>query len=131
MLEIKSDLAPNPIGNYSQAIRCGDTIYLSGQIPLNPKTMQLCCTEIITQINQVFDNIHAICNAAGGSLKDIVKLVIYLTNLENSSMVNNIMSRYFTPPYPARVTIGVSELPLNAQIEIEGIMVLAQQKLSK
>lgn len=124
MQPIHSDLAPAAIGTYSQAIRSGNTVYLSGQIPLDPKTMQLCSTEIPMQINQVFDNLTAVCEAAGGSLANLVKLTVYLTDLSHFPLVNEAMARYFVEPYPARAAIGVSALPRGAQVEVEGIMVL-------
>ncbi|KTC77038.1 RidA family protein [Legionella brunensis] len=124
MQPIHSDLAPAAIGTYSQAIRCGNTVYLSGQIPLDPKTMQLCSTEVRMQINQVFDNLMAVCEAAGGSLANLVKLTVYLTDLSHFPLVNEAMTRYFAEPYPARAAIGVSALPRGAQVEVEGIMVL-------
>ncbi|WED42342.1 RidA family protein [Legionella cardiaca] len=124
MQPVHSDLAPAAIGTYSQAIRCGNTVYLSGQIPLDPKTMQLCSTEVRMQINQVFDNLSAVCEAAGGSLANLVKLTVYLTDLSHFPLVNEAMARYFVEPYPARAAIGVSALPRSAQVEVEGIMVL-------
>ncbi|ASQ46826.1 RidA family protein [Legionella clemsonensis] len=124
MQSIQSNLAPSAIGTYSQAIRCGNTVYLSGQIPLDPETMQLCSDEIRMQINQVFDNLAAVCEAAGGSLANLVKLTVYLTDLNHFPLVNEAMARYFAEPYPARAAIGVSALPRGAQVEIEGIMVL-------
>ncbi|KTD08570.1 RidA family protein [Legionella jamestowniensis] len=124
MQAIQSDLAPSAIGTYSQAIRCGDTVYLSGQIPLDPKTMQLCSNEIRMQINQVFANMAAVCEAAGGNLSNLVKLTVYLTDLNHFPLVNEAMARYFAEPYPARAAIGVSALPRGAQVEVEGIMVL-------
>ena len=124
MQAIESDLAPAAIGTYSQAIRSQDTVYLSGQIPLDPSTMQLCSNEIRMQINQVFDNLAAVCEAAGGSLANIVKLNVYLVDLNHFPLVNEAMTRYFTAPYPARAAIGVSALPREAQVEVDGIMVL-------
>ncbi|KTC86038.1 MULTISPECIES: RidA family protein [Legionella] len=124
MQPIHTDLAPAAIGTYSQAIRCDNTVYLSGQIPLDPKTMQLCSDEIRMQINQVFDNLAAVCEAAGGSLADLVRITVYLTDLNHFPLINEAMTRYFTEPYPARAAIGVSALPRGAQIEIDGIMVL-------
>lgn len=121
---IQTDLAPAAIGTYSQAVRAGDTVYISGQIPLDPKTMQLCSDEIRPQIDQVFENLQAICEAAGGSFKKIVKLTVYLTDLNHFPLVNEAMNRYFEAPFPARAAIGISALPRGAQVEIEGIMVL-------
>jgi reactive intermediate/imine deaminase len=121
---IHSELAPGAIGTYSQAIKCGNTVYLSGQIPLDPKTMQLCSDEIRLQIEQVIANMSAVCEAAGGNLAKIVKLSVYLTDLNHFPLVNEAMSRYFTEPYPARVAIGVAALPRGSQVEMDGIMVV-------
>ena len=123
METIHTDLAPKAIGTYSQAIRCGNTVYLSGQIPLNPETMQLCDEDIKLQIAQVFENLSAVCEAAGGSLSHIAKLTIYLTDMTNFHMINDAMTRYFLDPYPARVVIGVSELPRGSKVEVDAIMV--------
>lgn len=124
MQPIHTDLAPAAIGTYSQAVRCDNTVYLSGQIPLDPTTMQLCSDEIRMQINQVFDNLSAVCEAAGGSLANLVKINVYLTDLNHFPLVNEAMTRYFAEPYPARAAIGVSALPRAAQVEVDGIMVL-------
>ncbi|MBA2709450.1 MAG: RidA family protein [Tatlockia sp.] len=124
MQTIHTELAPATIGTYSQALRCNDTVYLSGQIPLDPSTMQLCSDEIRMQINQVFDNLSAVCEAAGGSLANLAKITVYLTDLNHFPLVNEAMTRYFTEPYPARAAIGVSALPRGAQVEVDGIMVL-------
>ncbi|MCL9682749.1 RidA family protein [Legionella maioricensis] len=124
MQPINTKLAPEAIGTYSQAIRCGETVYLSGQIPLDPKTMQICSEDIKLQINQVLDNLSAVCEAAGGSLANIAKLSVYLTDLSHFPLINEAMSRYFVEPYPARAAIGVSALPRGAQVEMDGIMVL-------
>lgn len=120
---IQTQLAPAAIGTYSQAIRCNDTVYLSGQIPLNPQTMQLCSDDVRAQIIQVIENLSQVCYAAGGSLAHIVKLSIYLTDLTHFSLINEIMTDYFTTPFPARVVIGVACLPRGAQVEMDGIMV--------
>lgn len=125
MQPINTILAPEAIGTYSQAIRCADTVYLSGQIPLDPQTMQICSDDIKLQINQVLDNLSAVCEAAGGSLAHIVKLSVYLTDLTHFHLINEAMSRYFSQPYPARAAIGVSALPRGAQVEMDGIMVLS------
>lgn len=130
MQSIHTELAPAAIGTYSQAIRSGNTIYLSGQIPLDPKTMQLCSDEIRMQINQVFDNLAAVCEAAGGSLANLVKLTVYLTDLNHFPLVNEAMTRYFSEPYPARAAIGVSALPRGAQVEVDGVMVLSASSKS-
>ncbi|CEG57582.1 RidA family protein [Legionella fallonii] len=124
MRPINTKLAPEAIGTYSQAICCGDTVYLSGQIPLDPQTMQLCSDDIKSQINQVIENLAAVCEAAGGSLAHIVKLSVYLTDLSHFPLINEAMSRHFVEPYPARAAIGVAALPRGAQVEMDGIMVL-------
>ncbi|RAP35515.1 reactive intermediate/imine deaminase [Legionella quinlivanii] len=124
MQSIHSEQAPAAIGTYSQAIRCGDTVYLSGQIPLDPATGVLCSDEIRLQIDQVLNNLTAVCQASGGSLANIVKLNVYLTDLNHFPLVNEAMSRFFVEPYPARAAIGVSALPRNSQVEMDGIMVL-------
>ena len=124
MKAIHTALAPAAIGTYSQAICSGDTVYLSGQIPLDPQTMELCSNEIRLQIKQVFDNLSAVCDASGGSLAKIVKLSVYLTDLTHFHLVNEAMVERFSEPYPARVAIGVSALPRGAQVEIDGIMIL-------
>ena len=124
MQAIHSDAAPAAIGTYSQAIRCGDTVYLSGQIPLSVQTMQLCSDDIGPQIDQVLENLSAVCKACGGSLADIVKLSVYLIDLGHFQLINDAMSRYFTAPYPARAAIGVAALPRGALVEMDGIMVL-------
>ncbi len=117
--------APAAIGTYSQAVRVGRTVYLSGQIALNPTTMELAGDDIDRQIHQVLDNLHAVAGAAGGDLNDIAKLTVYLTSMTNFARVNEIMAQYFTPPYPARAAVGVAELPRGAQVEIDAVMVLA------
>ena len=122
MQTIHSELAPSAIGTYSQAVKCGSTIYLSGQIPLDPKTMELCSDDIRLQIDQVIDNLAAVCQAGGGSLANIVKLSVYLTDLSHFPLINDAMSRYFTAPYPARVAIGVAALPRGANVEMDAIM---------
>ena len=124
MRPINTKLAPEAIGTYSQAICCGDTVYLSGQIPLDPKTMQLCSDDIKLQIDQVIENLSAVCDVAGGSLANIVKLSVFLTDLSHFPLINEAMSRYFAEPYPARAAIGVSALPRGAQVEMDGIMIL-------
>ncbi|KTC79046.1 MULTISPECIES: RidA family protein [Legionella] len=127
MRPINTKLAPEAIGTYSQAIQCGDTVYLSGQIPLDPVTMQLCSEDIKLQITQVLENLSAVCEAAGGSLAHIAKLNVYLTDLRHFPLINEAMSRYFAAPYPARAAIGVSALPRGAQVEMDGIMVLSSK----
>ncbi len=121
---IHSPRAPAAIGPYSQAIRAGNTIYLSGQIPLNPTTMELVKGDVRAQARQVFDNLAAVAQAAGGSLENAVRLTIYLTDLAHFPVVNEIMAEYCKEPYPARVTIGVSQLPRGAAVEVDGILVL-------
>ena len=122
---VHSELAPAAIGTYSQAIKCGDTVYLSGQIPLDPNTMELCSDEIRLQIAQVITNLAAVCEAAGGDLTHIVKLTVYLTDLNHFPLVNEAMTHYFSEPYPARAAIGVVALPRGAAIEMDAIMVMA------
>ncbi len=121
---IATDKAPQAIGTYSQAVKVGSTVYLSGQIPLNPETMQMVNNEFEAQVVQVFDNLTAVCEAAGGSLQDIVKLNIFMTDLSNFATINEIMGRYFSQPYPARAAIGVKQLPKDSLVEMDGIMEL-------
>jgi reactive intermediate/imine deaminase len=116
--------APQAIGTYSQAIRAGTTVYLSGQIPLDPKTMQLVDSDIDAQIHQVFKNLRAVAQAAGGDFEHCVKLTVYLTTLSHFPRLNEIMATYFVAPYPARAAVGVAELPRGAQVEIDAVMVL-------
>jgi len=123
---INTAAAPAAIGTYSQAMKVGDTVYLSGQIPLVPQTMQLVEGEMGAQIRQVFDNLQAVAAAAGGGLADIVKLNIYLTDLSHFPLVNEIMATYFKEPYPARAAIGVASLPKGAAIEADAVMVVGQ-----
>lgn len=122
---IHTTSAPAAIGTYSQAIKVAQTVYLSGQIPLVPETMTLVNNEISSQIEQVLKNLTAVTQAAGGSLADIVKLNIYLTNMNDFPLVNAWMEKYFSQPYPARAAIGVSALPKNSLVEMDAIMVLA------
>jgi reactive intermediate/imine deaminase len=124
MRAIQTPRAPAAIGTYSQAIGIGNTIYLSGQIPLSPLTMELVSPDIAPQIEQVFNNLSAVCQAAGGSLGEVVSVTIYLIHLDHFPLVNEVMARYFSEPFPARVTVGVSALPRAALVEISGIMVL-------
>ena len=121
---IATDNAPQAIGTYSQAVKVGTTVYLSGQIPLDPKTMTMVSDEFSAQVVQVFENLTAVCDAAGGKMSDIVKLNIFLTDLSHFATVNDIMSRYFQQPYPARAAIGVKELPKGSLVEMDGIMEL-------
>lgn len=120
---ISTPNAPSAIGTYSQAVRCGDTIYVSGQIGLDPRTMQL-VEGIDAQVRRVFDNLKAVAEAAGGSLVDAVKLTIYLTDLAHFAKVNEIMAAYFKQPYPARAAIGVASLPRAALVEADAILVI-------
>ncbi|HEY4872761.1 MAG TPA: RidA family protein [Steroidobacteraceae bacterium] len=114
--------APQAIGSYSQAVQVGETVYLSGQIPLDPATMQLVTGDIHAEIRRVFDNLAAIAQACGGSLANAVKLTVYLTDMALFAAVSEVMTTYFTAPYPARVTVGVAQLPRGARVEIEGIL---------
>lgn len=120
---ISTPHAPSAIGTYSQAVRCGDTIYLSGQIGLDPETMQL-VEGIDAQVKRVFDNLKAVAEAAGGSLDDAAKLTIYLTDLGHFAKVNEIMAAYFRQPFPARAAIGVASLPRGALVEADAILVI-------
>jgi reactive intermediate/imine deaminase len=120
---ISSKDAPSAIGPYSQAIRAGDTVYLSGQIPLDPKTMKI-VDGFEAQVKRVFDNLQAVCRAAGGDFDRVVRVTIYLTDLATFPTVNDIMASYFREPFPARVTIGVASLPRGAAVEIDAVMVL-------
>jgi len=119
-----SDDAPAAIGAYSQAVKAGDTVYLSGSIPLVPDTMELVSEDVRTQIVQVFDNLEAVCIASGGSFDQVVKLTVFLTDLADFPLVNEVMETRFNTPYPARAAIGVAALPRNVAVEIEGIMYL-------
>lgn len=121
---ISTDKAPQAIGTYSQAVKIGTTVYLSGQIPLVPETMEMVDGDIKEQIHRVFKNLLAVANAAGGDLSDIVKLNIFLTDLSNFPQVNEVMAEYFQQPYPARAAIGVSALPKDAGVEMDGVMEL-------
>lgn len=121
---IHSDRAPAAIGAYSQAVRAGNTVYLSGQIPLDPASMQIVEGGFAEQTHQVFRNLQAVCEAAGGSLNDIVKLNAFLTDLSNFAVFNEIMGQYFAQPYPARAAIGVASLPRGSQVEADGVLVL-------
>lgn len=116
--------APAAIGTYSQAIRSGETVYLSGQIPLDPATMELVDDSVEAQIRRVFDNLAAVARAAGGDLDRIVKLTVYLTDLDDFSTVNEVMAEYFTEPYPARAAIGIAALPRSAAVEIDAILAI-------
>ena len=122
---IHSNEAPNAIGPYSQAVRVGDTVYLSGQIPLDPQTMELVEGDIGARARRVFDNLAAVMQEAGGSLSDIVKLTIYLVDLEQFGQVNEVMAEYFAAPFPSRATVAVAALPKGAPIEVEAVAHLA------
>lgn len=121
---IHTDAAPKAIGTYSQAVKIGNTVYLSGQIPLSPQTMELVQGDMETQIRRVFDNLQAVAQAAGGSLNDVAKLNVFLTDLGNFALVNQVMADYFQQPYPARAAIGVASLPRGAAVEMDAIMEL-------
>jgi reactive intermediate/imine deaminase len=123
MKPISTPEAPAAIGPYSQAVRSGSTVYLSGQIPLDPKTMQI-VEGFEAQVKRVFENLRAVCRAAGGDFDRVVRVTIYLTDLAQFPKVNDVMATYFAEPYPARVTVGVSSLPRGAQVEIDAIMSL-------
>nr|CAA6810447.1 MAG: Bona fide RidA/YjgF/TdcF/RutC subgroup [uncultured Thiotrichaceae bacterium] len=123
---IATESAPAAIGPYSQAVRVDKTVYCSGQIPLNPETMEVVSQDFAEQAEQVFNNLKAVAEAAGGSCQDFVKLNIYLTDLSNFATVNEAMKRYFNEPFPARAAVGVAALPLGVQVEVEGVMVLGE-----
>ncbi len=123
---VSTNLAPDAIGTYSQAVKVGDTVWLSGQIPLDPRTMQLVAGDFEAQAMQVFENLGAVAHAAGGSLADVVKLNIYLTDLTHFPVVNEVMGRYFDAPYPARAAVQVAALPKGAVIEADGVMNLCR-----
>ena len=125
---ITTDKAPKAIGTYSQAVKVGDTVYLSGQIPLVPETMELLTGSVEEQIHRVFKNLAAVAEAAGGSLQDMVKLNVFLTDLSHFPAVSQVMAQYFTEPYPARAAIGVASLPRNAAVEMDGVMVVTGNK---
>lgn len=121
---ISTSAAPGAIGTYSQAVRVGDTVYISGQIPLDPATMQMVSGDIDTEIRRVFDNLKAIAAAAGAALSQAAKVTVFLTDLANFAKVNEIMAQYFPQPYPARAAVGVAQLPRGARVEIECILYL-------
>lgn len=123
---ISTENAPQAIGTYSQAVQVGNTVYLSGQIPLVPETMEMVEGDIRTQIVRVFDNLQAVVKAAGGSMAEIAKLNIFLTDLSHFPVVNEVMAEYFTQPYPARAAVGVAQLPKDAQVEMDAIMELGE-----
>ena len=117
-----TDKAPRAIGPYSQAVRVGNTVYLSGQIPLDPKSGELVSGDFSLEVRRVFDNLRAVSEAAGDGLQDVVRVTIYLTDLGHFPKVNEVMAEYFKEPYPARVTIGVAALPRGARVEIDAVM---------
>jgi reactive intermediate/imine deaminase len=121
---VSTENAPQAIGTYSQAVKVGNTVYLSGQIPLDPQTMALVDGDMEAQIVRVFENIKAVCEAAGGNLQQIVKLNIFLIDLQHFALVNELMARYFQQPYPARAAVAVAALPKDAQVEMDGVMVI-------
>jgi reactive intermediate/imine deaminase len=121
---IQTKDAPAAIGTYSQAIRAGNTIYLSGQIPLDPKSMQLVTGDTRAEIERVFDNLAAVAAAAGASLDNAVRVTVYLTDLKNFALVNEVMAEYFKEPYPARAAIGVAALPRGAAVEVDAVLVV-------
>lgn len=128
---IQTDKAPQAIGTYSQAVRAGDTVYLSGQIPLVPGTQELVSGDMRAQIARVFENLKAVAQAAGGSLADVTKLNVFLTDLANFPLVNEVMPQYFAQPYPARAAIGVAALPKGASVEMDAIMVVVAKVRTK
>jgi len=121
---IQTDKAPQAIGTYSQAVKVDNTVYISGQIPLDPASMEVVAGGTEAQITRVFDNLNAVAEASGGSLKDVVKLTIFLTDLSCFPVVNEIMARYFSEPYPARAAIEVSALPKGVEVEMDAVLIL-------
>ncbi len=121
---ISTNQAPQAIGTYSQAVKSGNRVYMSGQIPLVPETMEMVEGDIEAQIRCVFDNLQAVARAAGGDLEDVIKLNVYLTDLGNFPLVNQVMAEYFSEPYPARAAVGVAALPKDAAVEMDGVMEL-------
>jgi reactive intermediate/imine deaminase len=119
-----TDLAPKAIGTYSQAVKAGNTVYLSGQIPLDPATGELITGDMEAQVRRVFENLAAVITASGGTFAQVVKVNVYLTDLANFALVNKVMAEYFTQPYPARAAVGVAALPRGAGVEIDCVMVL-------
>jgi reactive intermediate/imine deaminase len=128
---IKTDKAPQAIGTYSQAVKVGDTVYLAGQIPLVPETMALESGDMRAQVRRVFENLAAVAKASGGSLQDVVKLNVYLTDLGHFPLVNEVMAQYFREPYPARAAVGVAALPKGAVVEMDAVMVLGSARSPK
>jgi reactive intermediate/imine deaminase len=128
---IRTSAAPAAIGTYSQAVKVDNTVYLSGQIPLDPASGEMVAGEIRVQITRVFDSLLAVAKAAGGSLQDVVKLNVFLTDLKNFPQVNEIMAQYFKEPYPARAAVGVAALPRAAQVEMDAVMVLDETRAKR
>jgi len=128
---VKTNQAPQAIGPYSQAVKAGDTVYLAGQIPLVPETMTLESGDMRAQIRRVFENLGAVAKASGGSLQDVVKLNVYLTDLAHFPLVNEVMAQYFREPYPARAAVGVAALPKGVAVEMDAIMVLNKSSRRK
>lgn len=122
---IRTTRAPAAIGTYSQAVKCGPQVFISGQIPLDPATMELVGDDVRAQIVRAFDNLAAVAEASGGSLADAARITIYLTDLAHFPLVNEIMAQYFDEPYPARAAIGVAQLPKGAAVEIDAILMLS------
>jgi reactive intermediate/imine deaminase len=121
---VHTPLAPQAIGTYSQSVRAGDTVYLSGQIPLDPASGELVAGDMEAQVRRVFENLKAVAEASGAGLPNIVKLTVYLTDLAHFALVNRVMAEYFTPPYPARAAVGVAALPKGATVEMDAILAL-------
>ncbi len=121
---ISTNLAPQAIGTYSQAVKSGNRVYMSGQIPLVPETMEMVEGDVEAQSRRVFDNLQAVARAAGGDLEDVIKLNVYLTDLDHFPLVNQVMAEYFSEPYPARAAVGVAALPKDAAVEMDGVMEL-------
>jgi reactive intermediate/imine deaminase len=127
MKPIATPDAPAAIGTYSQAVRAGDTVYLSGQIPLDPKTMKIVEGDFEAQVRRVFDNLQAVCKAAGGDFGKVVRVTVYLTDLANFAKVNEVMSQYFREPFPARAAIGVASLPRGSLVEVDAVMFMGEK----
>lgn len=127
-VHVSTDRAPRAIGTYSQAVRVGDTVYLAGQIALDPASMELVGGEVRAEVHQVFHNLRAVAEAAGGGLADAVKLTVFLIDLAHFPVVNEVMAEYFQAPYPARAAVGVAALPRGARVEIDAILVLGQAR---
>ena len=124
---VTTQKAPQAIGTYSQAVKINDTVYLSGQIPLVPETMEIIDGDMSVQIKQVFDNLKAVAEASGGHFSDVVKLNVFLTDLSHFPVVNEMMGQYFEQPYPARAVVGVAALPKGAEVEMDAVMVIQEE----